>query len=253
LIRRTLLILALLAAPAWAEVEFDAPTAPVPAYTLVRCELADDQPGDAWWIVSPDEHVDDFTSEDGRRFYFVGPPGRYTVRALTDEGGKKDQGRASVTILPPAGPTPGPTPPGPSPGPNPPPGPTPSPQDPPGPTELGLARMTYDLGLRLNPTARAALPELASALRSVDARTYVRTGHDDAQGFMSAAWSAMKAVVPASEAAAFVPFFDAIGKAITDLGSEGAFFDDDGYLDATRYGAGLAEVADGAGRAGGSR
>jgi hypothetical protein len=129
LIRRALFAPLLLAAPAWAEVEFDAPTAPVPAYTLVRCELSDDQPGDAWWIVSPDEHVDDFTSEDGRRFYFVGPPGRYTVRALTDEGGKKDQGRATVVILPP-----GPVPPPPNPTPGPTPGPTPP--VPPGPTPI---------------------------------------------------------------------------------------------------------------------
>jgi hypothetical protein len=130
MIRRalSLLLLLLLAAPAWAEVEFSAPTAPVPAYTLVRCELDEGQPGDAWWIVSPDEAVDDFTSEDGRRFYFVAPPGKYTVRALTEENGRKDQGRAVVTILPPGPvpPPPDPTP-GPTPGPDPPvpPGPIP--------------------------------------------------------------------------------------------------------------------------------
>lgn len=123
-----LLALALLAAPAWAEVKFTGPTAPVPTYTLARFALADAETGAAVWIVSPDEGVDELTSEDGRRFAFVAPPGRYSVYPIVFRGDRPDKGKAVVVILPPPGPVPPPTPiPDPTPGPTPDPAPTPPP------------------------------------------------------------------------------------------------------------------------------
>lgn len=121
------------------------PKNPVPTYSLVRVAL--DQ-GERSWVLRQDfSAVDVAYTKEG--FVFTGPPGRYVVLAMTQDG----QSQAIVEIG-----GSGPLPPNP---------PTPVPPTPPGPDRFGMTAIADTAKLKILPEGRPFIRQIAGHFASV--------------------------------------------------------------------------------------